>query len=59
MRKLMLAFSAATMVATTMIPMVPAEARKSGEIEYIPAGITHRLTNTGTKPARFIVVLWR
>ena len=33
--------------------------RKSGEIEYIPAGITHRLTNIGAKPARFIVVLWR
>jgi quercetin dioxygenase-like cupin family protein len=36
-----------------------ARTRKSGEIEYIPAGITHRLTNVGSKPARFIVVLWR
>lgn len=33
--------------------------RKSGEIEYIPAGITHRLTNVGSQPARFIVVVWR
>ena len=32
---------------------------KSGEVEYIPAGITHRLTNTGHGPARFTVVLWR
>ena len=34
-------------------------ARKSAEIEYIPAGITHQLTNTGHAPARFIVLLWR
>ena len=33
--------------------------RKSGEVEYIPAGITHRITNTGQAPARFIVILWR
>jgi quercetin dioxygenase-like cupin family protein len=33
--------------------------RKSGEVEYIPAGITHRLTNTGKAPARFTVILWR
>lgn len=33
--------------------------RKSGEVEYIPAGITHQLTNTGKAPARFIVILWR
>ena len=32
---------------------------KSGEVEYIPAGITHRLTNTGHGPAHFTVVLWR
>ena len=32
---------------------------KSGEVEYIPAGITHQLTNTGTSPARFTVILWR
>ena len=34
-------------------------AHKSGEVEYIQAGITHQLTNTGPAPARFIVVLWR
>ena len=34
-------------------------AHKSGEVEYIQAGITHQLTNTGRAPARFIVVLWR
>lgn len=34
-------------------------ARKSGEVEYIPAGITHRLTNTGQAPARFTVIVWR
>jgi quercetin dioxygenase-like cupin family protein len=33
--------------------------RKSGEVEYIPAGITHRLTNVGKAPARFTVVIWR
>jgi quercetin dioxygenase-like cupin family protein len=33
--------------------------RRSGEVEYIPAGITHRLTNTGKAVARFIVVVWR
>jgi quercetin dioxygenase-like cupin family protein len=33
--------------------------RKSGELEYIPAGITHQLTNTGKQPARFIVVLFK
>jgi quercetin dioxygenase-like cupin family protein len=33
--------------------------RKSGEVEYIPAGITHRLTNTGQAPARFTVIVWR
>ena len=32
---------------------------KSGEAEYIPAGITHQMTNTGKASARFIVVLWR
>lgn len=34
-------------------------ARKSGEVEYIPAGINHRLTNTGQAPAHFTVILWR
>src|SRR4051794_28985587 len=33
--------------------------RKSGELEYIPAGITHQLTNSGPAAARFIVVVWR
>jgi len=33
--------------------------RKSGEVEYIPAGITHRITNTGEDPARFTVIIWR
>jgi quercetin dioxygenase-like cupin family protein len=32
---------------------------KSGEVEYIPAGITHRLTNTGQAPAYFTVILWK
>jgi len=32
---------------------------KSGEVEYIPAGITHQLTNTGKAPARFTVILWQ
>jgi quercetin dioxygenase-like cupin family protein len=32
---------------------------KSGEVEYIPAGINHRLTNTGPASARFTVVVWR
>ena len=34
-------------------------ARRSGEVEYIPAGITHQMTNTGDNTGRFIVVLWR
>ncbi len=33
--------------------------QKSGEVEYMPAGITHRQTNTGPAPARFTVILWR
>ncbi len=33
--------------------------RKSGEVEYVPAGITHRLTNTGQALARFTVIVWR
>lgn len=33
--------------------------RKSGEVEYIAAGITHQLSNSGKAPARFIVVVWR
>ena len=33
--------------------------RKSGEVEYIPAGITHQLSNSGKQPAHFVVVLWR
>ena len=31
----------------------------SGEIEYIPAGITHQLKNTGSQPAHFAVILWK
>jgi quercetin dioxygenase-like cupin family protein len=34
-------------------------ARKSGEVEFTPAGITHRLTNTGHTPAHFTVIVWR
>ena len=33
--------------------------RKTGEIEYIPAGITHQITNTGKAAAHFTVILWR
>ena len=32
---------------------------QSGEVEYLPAGITHQLTNTGKAPAQFTVVVWR
>ncbi len=34
-------------------------ARKSGEVEFTPAGITHQLTNTGQTPAHFTVIVWR
>jgi oxalate decarboxylase/phosphoglucose isomerase-like protein (cupin superfamily) len=33
--------------------------RKSCDVEYTPAGITHRITNTGQAPARFTVIVWR
>jgi uncharacterized RmlC-like cupin family protein len=33
--------------------------KKSGEVEYIAAGITHKLTNTGKAPAHFTVIVWR
>ena len=33
--------------------------RKSGEVEYIPAGITHQLTNSGDKQARFVVIAFK
>jgi quercetin dioxygenase-like cupin family protein len=33
--------------------------RKSGDVEYTPAGITHRITNTGQAPAHFTVIVWR
>lgn len=33
--------------------------RKSGEIEYTPAGIKHRQTNSGQAPAHFTVIMWR
>ena len=32
---------------------------QSGDVEFIPAGITHQLTNTGKAPARFTVIVWR
>jgi len=32
---------------------------KSGEVEYLPAGITHQLTNTSNAYAHFIVIIWR
>ena len=32
---------------------------KAGELEYIPAGITHQLKNTGSAPAHFTVILWK
>ena len=33
--------------------------KQAGEVEYIPAGITHQLKNTGQAPARFAVIVWR
>jgi len=33
--------------------------RKSGEVEYIGAGINHQLTNSGKAPAHFTVIVWR
>lgn len=33
--------------------------RKAGEIEYIPMGITHQLTNTGPAKTRFIVIAFK
>jgi quercetin dioxygenase-like cupin family protein len=30
--------------------------KKAGEVEYIRSGITHQLTNSGTAPARFVVI---
>jgi quercetin dioxygenase-like cupin family protein len=33
--------------------------RKSGEVEYIAAGITHRITNTAQARAHFTVIVWR
>jgi uncharacterized RmlC-like cupin family protein len=33
--------------------------RKSGEVEYIPAGIKHCQTNSGQAPAHFTVIVWR
>jgi quercetin dioxygenase-like cupin family protein len=32
---------------------------KSGEVEFLSAGITHRLTNTGKEAARFTVIVWK
>jgi quercetin dioxygenase-like cupin family protein len=33
--------------------------KKAGEVEYIPAGITHQLTNTSGARARFVVVAFK
>jgi quercetin dioxygenase-like cupin family protein len=33
--------------------------KKAGEVEYIPAGITHQLTNTGAGKARFVVIAFK
>jgi len=33
--------------------------KKAGEVEYIPAGITHQLTNTGAAKARFVVIAFK
>lgn len=33
--------------------------KKAGEVEYIPVGITHQLTNSGTSPVRFIVIAFK
>jgi quercetin dioxygenase-like cupin family protein len=33
--------------------------RKAGGFEYIPAGITHQLTNSGKKQARFVVIAFK
>lgn len=33
--------------------------KKAGEVEYIPMGITHQLTNTGSAKARFIVIAFK
>jgi oxalate decarboxylase/phosphoglucose isomerase-like protein (cupin superfamily) len=32
---------------------------KSGGVEYLPAGITHVLTNTGPAEARFIAIIFK
>jgi quercetin dioxygenase-like cupin family protein len=32
---------------------------KSGEVEYIAAGISHQLTNTSKAPAHFMVISWQ
>ena len=34
-------------------------AHKAGEVEYIPMGITHQLTNTGAAKTRFIVIAFK
>jgi oxalate decarboxylase/phosphoglucose isomerase-like protein (cupin superfamily) len=33
--------------------------QKAGEVEYIPAGITHQLTNSGERQARFVVIAFK
>lgn len=32
---------------------------KSGDVVYLAKGINHQITNSGKRPARFIVVVWR
>jgi len=33
--------------------------QQSGSVEYIPAGITHQLTNISHHPVRFLVMVFR
>lgn len=32
---------------------------QSGGVEFVPAGITHQLTNVAQHPVRFLVIVWR
>jgi quercetin dioxygenase-like cupin family protein len=32
---------------------------KIGEVEFLPAGITHKLTNNGKEAAKFAVIVWK
>ena len=33
--------------------------QQSGGVQYLPAGITHQLTNVAQHPVRFLVIVWR